>query len=270
MGQVDVEVRRVEGLEFRVHAEGLLQAGVVFSVFDGQQEDRAGVGQEQAQLGHVAGADGLRQGGEGGAVVDAVDLPEVGLGQGEVVAAEDGEAAVLPEGEAALPALDRLQAVLAEECLDRDGAQLDANHLMALLDQPEHVQALAAQRHEYPAAPGQLEAGPEAAEQGVDRLLVEGGSAFAPEPQPELVIAVGHAATGSARATCPRVAGNGAGRRGPTPIRACACGCSGFARGRRSAAGSCRAGARPWPGPSRPARGRRSPVRGRPGRRRPG
>lgn len=38
MGQVDVEIRRVEGLEFRVHAQGLLQAGMFCRVFDGQQE----------------------------------------------------------------------------------------------------------------------------------------------------------------------------------------------------------------------------------------
>ncbi len=36
MGQVDVEIRCVEGLEFRVHAQGLLQAGVFGRVFDGQ------------------------------------------------------------------------------------------------------------------------------------------------------------------------------------------------------------------------------------------
>jgi hypothetical protein len=42
----------------------LLQAGVFCRVFDGQQEDGAGGGQEQAQLGHVTPAEVFRQGGE--------------------------------------------------------------------------------------------------------------------------------------------------------------------------------------------------------------
>jgi hypothetical protein len=82
--------------------------------------------------------------------------------------------------------------VFPEEGLDRQRAQFDADHVVALFGQPEHVQALAAQRDEHAAGRGRGERGPEAAEQQVDTVLVEIGAALAPELQPALVVVVGH------------------------------------------------------------------------------
>ncbi|MNN51236.1 hypothetical protein D3C81_1658620 [compost metagenome] len=100
---------------------------------------------------------------------------------------------MLPQGQLALLAPDRLQAVLAEKGAHRQRTQLDADDLVALLGQPEHVQTLAAQGHEDPAVAGQAEGRPESGQQAVHRALVEVGAPLAPELQPQLVVAPAHA-----------------------------------------------------------------------------
>src|SRR5690606_23245134 len=75
--------------------------------------------------------------------------------------------------------------VFLEELGDRDRRQLHAQHAMPLRGQPRHVQALAAQRHEHPAARRQPQQRPVLFEQRQHLFLVETGAAFLPAPVPE-------------------------------------------------------------------------------------
>ncbi|MNP29753.1 hypothetical protein D3C76_1227900 [compost metagenome] len=63
--------------------------------------------------------------------------------------------------------------MLSEEVLHSPLRQLDAQHLQPLPCQPEHVQALAAQRHKHPRARRHTQRRPVLLEVGVDPGLMK-------------------------------------------------------------------------------------------------
>jgi len=191
ISQVDLEPGRVQRLDLFIHAVGLLQRRILRRILDGQQEHHGGIRYEPLQLCDIKAAYVLRQGGQCGAIVDRIEMPDIGPGQGEVVPAQDAEPAGFPQRERAQLPLYRMQFVFAEEILHGDGTQFDAEDFMALLCKPEHIQALAAERDEHAAAVSQTQSGPESAQQRIDCGLMEIGALVAPEFQPEVIVLIG-------------------------------------------------------------------------------
>jgi len=85
-----------------------------------------------------------------------------------------------------------LYVILAEECAHCDRTQLQADHVMPLLRQPDHIQTFAAQRNEHPAALSKVKTPPEAGEKPIDFLLVKVGLPVTPALLPECVVATAH------------------------------------------------------------------------------
>jgi len=80
------------------------------------------------------------------------------------------------------------QRVLGEEGLDRARDHFDPYHRMALSAQPQHVLALAAQRHEHGIIRRNIHARPIAPQIRVDVVLMETDAPFVPARLPEFTI----------------------------------------------------------------------------------
>src|SRR6185312_3586188 len=112
-----------------------------------------------------------------------VDFKHVAVDDFDLTAGRVGDVVVRAFGGAAGP---RVQLVLGEEGLDRDRRHVDTEHPHALLRQPQHVQRLAAQRHQHARAARHVQRGPVLHQQRHHFLAMPAGAPVAPAFQPVL------------------------------------------------------------------------------------
>lgn len=171
-----------------IDTKRLQQRVAHLGILDRQQKNSAFLRQQLSLVRDVALPNIGWQRSQCSAVVDGIDNTDIAGAQRKIIAAQNGDIATLPQCEFADTTFADPQRVLFKESRDRNWAQFDANDLMAMLRQPQHVEAFAAERNEDAASGRQVEAGPEAREQRVGCWLVEISASVAPALQPEVII----------------------------------------------------------------------------------
>jgi hypothetical protein len=120
------------------------------------------------------------------AIVCSLDTVQVVRQEVEEVPLQDLDRAAGIAGESATLLMFDLQIVLPKERLDRQPADLHSKYPVAVTGQPEHVEALAAERNEDPRSGGEPERRMVSLEPGVDLLLMKACPVLLPSFYPEI------------------------------------------------------------------------------------